>query len=148
MKLLIQRVSHAKVEVDHKVVGAIQEGLLVFVGITQKDTVEQAAWLANKLVHLRLFEDSQGKLNLSLIDKKSSALIISQFTLYADCNDGRRPSFSHAAPPDLARPLYEQFITEVQKNGVPVETGIFGANMKVSLLNDGPVTIMLEKNHE
>ena len=145
MKILIQRVSHAKVEVGNKTVGMIGAGVLVLVGITHNDTAAQAAWLANKLTNLRIFEDTQGKLNLSLIDQKGSALIVSQFTLYANCNEGRRPSFTEAAPPEIAKPLYEQFIKEVHKAGIPVETGIFGAEMKVSLLNDGPVTLLLER---
>lgn len=145
MKVLIQRVSHAKVEVDSKPVGMIGKGILVFVGITHDDTIAQAIWLANKLINLRIFEDPQGKLNQSLIDQKGSALIISQFTLYADCNDGRRPSFIQAAPPTVAKPLYEQFVREVQKGGILVETGIFGAPMQVSLLNDGPLTFLLER---
>ncbi len=146
MKILIQRVSFAKVEVDHKIVGEIGSGVLVFVGITHTDTAMESAWLANKLIHLRIFEDAQGKINQSLIDEKGAALIISQFTLYADCSDGRRPSFIKAAPPEIAKPLYEKFIEDVKKSGIPVETGIFGAEMKVSLLNNGPVTLILEKS--
>ncbi len=145
MKILIQRVAHAKVEVDGKTVGMIEEGVLVFVGITHSDTIVQTTWLANKLINLRIFEDSQGKINQSLIDRKGSALIISQFTLYADCSDGRRPSFTQAAPPEIAKPLYEQFVKEVRQRGIPVETGVFGADMKVSLLNDGPITLLLER---
>ena len=145
MKILIQRVSHASVEVDKKIVGKIGPGVLVFIGITHTDTMEQVKWLANKLVNLRMFEDDQGKINQSLIEKKGSVLIISQFTLYADCSDGRRPSFTKAAPPEIAQPLYKEFALEVGKFGIPVETGIFGADMKVSLLNDGPVTLMIER---
>lgn len=145
MKLLIQRVLNANVAVEGKSVGAIGPGFLVFVGITHTDTLAQMNWLAQKLVHLRLFEDEQGKMNLSLLDRKGSALIISQFTLYADCSEGRRPSFTKAAPPEIAKPLYEQFVEEVKKNGILVETGIFGAEMKVSLINDGPVTVILER---
>lgn len=145
MRLIIQRVAHASVEVSGKVVGKTGPGVLVFVGITHSDTKKEAEWLANKLVHLRIFEDAEGKINQSLIDRKGSALIISQFTLYADCKEGRRPSFTEAAPPDVANPLYEQFVKEVRKLGVPAETGIFGAEMKVSLVNDGPITILLEK---
>lgn len=145
MKLLIQRVTHAKIEVEGRHVGAIDAGALVFIGITHTDTAEESAYLANKLVNLRMFEDAQGKINLSLLDKKGSALIISQFTLYGDCKDGRRPSFTQAAPPAIAKPLYEQFVADVRKAGVPVETGVFGAEMKVSLLNDGPVTLIVEK---
>lgn len=145
MRILIQRVTQAEVKVDGKTFGAIGPGVLVFVGITHTDTAAQGAWLANKLIHLRIFEDAAGKINQSLIDRKGSALIISQFTLYADCTDGRRPSFTQAAAPAIAQPLYEQFIEEVRKGGVPVETGIFGADMKVSLVNDGPVTLLLER---
>lgn len=145
MKILIQRVAHAKVEVDSKTVGVIGEGVVVFVGITHNDTIAQATWLANKLINLRMFEDDQGKINQSLIDRKGSALIISQFTLYADCSGGRRPSFTQAAPPEIAKPLYEQFVKEVHQGGIPVETGVFGAEMRVSLLNDGPLTLLLER---
>ena len=145
MKILIQRVAHAKVEVDGKTVGVIGQGVLVFVGITHSDTAAQATWLSSKLINLRLFEDEMGKMNLSLHNNKGSALIISQFTLYADCTQGLRPSFTKAAPPEIAKPLYEQFVREVREGGIPVETGIFGAEMKVSLLNDGPVTLLLER---
>jgi D-tyrosyl-tRNA(Tyr) deacylase len=145
MKLLIQRAKQARVEVEGKVVGQIESGLVVFVGIAHEDTPEKAAWLANKLIHLRLFEDEEGKLNRSLLEQQGSALIISQFTLYADCSQGRRPSFIAAAPPPIAIPLYETFLEEVRKGGIPVQTGIFGANMQVFLINDGPVTLMLER---
>lgn len=146
MKILIQRVTHASVEVNEKIVGNIGPGVLVFLGITHSDTAIQTIWLANKLINLRIFEDSQGKINQSLVDRKGSALVISQFTLYADCNAGRRPSFTQAAPPEVANPLYEQFVDEIRKSGIPVATGVFGAEMKVSLVNDGPVTIMLERS--
>lgn len=145
MKILIQRVSEAKVEVDRKIMGKIEEGVLVFLGITHKDTQAEATWLAKKLVNLRIFEDDQGKINRSLIERKGSALIISQFTLYADCNEGRRPSFTQAAAPDMAKSLYEYFVSEVKQNGINVETGEFGAEMKVFLLNDGPFTVLLER---
>lgn len=145
MKILVQRVAHAKVEVDSEPVGVIGAGVLVLVGITHSDTITQAAWLANKLIHLRIFKDDQGKINQSLLDRKGSALIISQFTLYADCSDGRRPSFTQTASPEIAKPLYEQFVTEVRQRGILVETGVFGAEMKVSLLNDGPFTLLLER---
>ncbi len=145
MKIVIQRVSHANVEVDNAIVGAIDAGVLVLVGVTHKDTPAEAAWLANKLINLRIFEDEQGKMNKSLLDIKGKALIISQFTLYSKCTDGRRPSFTEAAPPEIAIPLYEKFIEEVRKGGIHVETGVFGAFMKVSLLNDGPVTLILER---
>lgn len=145
MKILIQRVAHASVEVDNKVVGSIGPGVLVFLGVTHGDTKDQAAWLANKLIHLRMFEDELGKINQSVLDRKGAALIVSQFTLYADCTEGRRPSFIKAAPPELAKPLYEQFIDEVKKGGLAVQSGVFGAEMKVSLLNDGPVTLIIER---
>ncbi len=145
MKMLIQRVAHANVDVEGKSVGSIGAGVLVFLGVTHTDNGEQVKWLASKLVNLRIFEDDQGKINQSLLDRKGEALIISQFTLYGDCTDGRRPSFMQAARPELAKPLYEQFIDEVRKSGISVQTGVFGAEMKVSLLNDGPVTLMLEK---
>lgn len=146
MKILIQRVSHAHVEVDGVIVGAIGPGALVFIGITHSDTITQAAWLANKLIHLRMFEDVHGNINQSLLERQGKVLIISQFTLYAECSTGRRPSFTQAAPPKLAKHLYEQFVEEVRKGGISVETGVFGAEMKVSLLNDGPVTLILERS--
>ncbi len=145
MKILVQRVSNACVEVDEKKVGSIDLGALVFVGITHSDTKENAIWLASKFVNLRIFSDEQGKLNLSLLEKKGSALIISQFTLYGDCMEGRRPSFTKAATPDVAQYIYEEFVKEVRRLGVHVETGIFGAKMKVSLVNEGPMTLMIEK---
>jgi D-tyrosyl-tRNA(Tyr) deacylase len=145
MKILIQRVTKASVEVDGEIVGSIGPGVVALVGITHTDTADQVHWLANKLLNLRIFEDAQGKLNQSLVDRNGSALIISQFTLYADCTSGRRPSFTEAALPEVARPLYEQFIEDIRKSGIVVETGIFGANMQVSLVNDGPITILLER---
>lgn len=145
MKILIQRVTQASVAVNENTVGSIGPGVLVFVGITHNDSAAQVSWLVNKLINLRIFEDSQGKLNQSLIDRKGAALVISQFTLYADCSAGRRPSFTEAALPEVAIPLYELFIDEIRKSGIDVSTGIFGASMKVSLVNDGPVTIMLER---
>jgi D-tyrosyl-tRNA(Tyr) deacylase len=146
MKLVIQRVREAQVTVAGSAVGRIGLGVLVFVGITQSDTPLEATWLASKLITLRLFEDEQSKLNLSLLDRQGSALIVSQFTLYADCTEGRRPSFTRAAPSALAQPLYEHFVAEVRKGGIPVETGTFGAHMQVSLVNDGPVTLILERS--
>ncbi len=144
MKMVIQRVTKAQVEVEGRVVGAISAGVVVLLGVTHSDTEEKAAWLARKLVDLRLFEDDQGKTNRSLLEKKGEALIVSQFTLYADCTGGRRPSFTQAAPPELATRLYLKFIEEVKKGGVPVQSGIFGAYMQVSLVNDGPVTLILD----
>lgn len=146
MKILIQRVTKASVEVNKEVVGSIDHGVLVFIGIAENDTKEQSTLLANKLVNLRIFSRDQGKINHSLLDEKGSALIISQFTLYADCDKGRRPSFIKAAPPIIANELYLHFTNEVKNLGVKVAAGIFGAEMKVSLINDGPFTIMLEQD--
>lgn len=145
MKILIQRVTHASVEVEGKTVGAIGLGVLVFVGVTHGDTKTQVSWLASKLVNLRIFEDEQGKMNRSLLECKGKALIVPQFTLYGDCSDGRRPSFTKAAEPQLAKDLYENFVEEVRSEGIQVETGIFAAEMKVSLLNHGPITLMIER---
>lgn len=145
MKLVIQRVAKAKVVVRGQQVSAIGPGVLVLVGVTHGDTPKEAAWLANKLVNLRLFEDDEGKINRSLLETKGEALVVSQFTLYADCTGGRRPSFTQAALPEVAEPLYETFMDEVRKAGVAVQGGIFGAEMQVSLVNDGPVTLLLER---
>ena len=144
MKLVIQRVSKAKVEVDNKTVGSIGKGFLVLVGITHTDTEKEADYLANKLCKMRIFEDENGKMNLSLKDVGGELLIISQFTLYADCAKGNRPSFIEAARPEQATPLYENFCKKCEEQGIKVEKGVFGAHMEVSLLNDGPVTIVLE----
>lgn len=148
MKIIIQRVLKANVEVQGVSVGTIAHGALVFVGITHHDTITEVLWLANRLVNLRMFKDAQGKMNLSLLESQGEALIVSQFTLYGDCNAGRRPSFTQAAQPEIAKQLYEKFIEEVGRGGVKVQCGVFGAEMKVSLLNDGPVTFILERSHE
>lgn len=145
MKLVVQRVKNAKIEVEGKTVGSIEKGFLVLLGVTHTDTKEQVDYLVKKLCNLRIFEDENQKMNLSLKDVDGELLIVSQFTLYADCTGGNRPSFVNAAKPDIAEPLYEYFCTECEKNGIHVEKGIFGAEMKVSLLNDGPVTIVMEK---
>lgn len=145
MKIVIQRVLNAEVKVEDKSVAIIGPGVVVFIGITHSDTINEAVWLANKLIHLRIFEDAQGKINQSLLERHGQALIVSQFTLYADCSEGRRPSFTRAAQPQLAKELYEKFIEEVKKGGIKAQSGIFGAEMKVSLLNDGPVTLILER---
>jgi D-tyrosyl-tRNA(Tyr) deacylase len=145
MKILIQRVSEASVTVENKVVGKIRKGVLVFLGITHNDSETEARFLADKVANLRVFEDCEGKMNLSLKDVGGSALIISQFTLYGDAIKGRRPSFTDAAKPEKAIPLYEYFISESRKNGIKTEAGIFGAKMEVSLVNSGPVTILIEK---
>lgn len=144
MKLVIQRVTQAEVEVDKQIVGKIKQGFLVFVGVAQDDTKEKADYLIKKLCNLRVFCDNKGKMNLDLKDIQGELLIVSQFTLYADCKKGNRPSFTLAGAPELANSLYQYVIEECQKLGFKVEHGIFGANMKVSLVNDGPVTILLE----
>lgn len=145
MKLVIQRVKNAKVEVNNKIVGSIEKGFLVLIGITHSDTKDIADYLVKKLCNLRVFEDENGKMNLGLKDTQGELLIVSQFTLYADCTQGNRPSFVEAAKPDFANELYEYFCDECKKNNIKVEKGIFGAEMKVTLVNDGPVTIILEK---
>ena len=145
MRLLIQRVQNAKVVVENETVGEIKKGFLVLCGITHSDTKVQADYLANKLCNLRVFEDENQKMNLSLKDVSGELLIVSQFTLYGDCTSGNRPSFTEAAKPEQANELYEYFMEKCKAQNVKVEKGIFGADMKVSLVNDGPVTIMLEK---
>ena len=145
MKLVIQRVKNASVTVEEKVVGEIEKGFLVLIGIKIGDTKEQADYLVKKLCNLRVFTDENDKMNLSLKDVRGKLLIVSQFTLYANCNDGNRPSFIEAARPEEAIPLYEYFCDECAKRGFEVQKGIFGADMKVQLLNDGPVTIIIEK---
>lgn len=146
MKLVIQRVKKASVEVENKIVGKINQGFLVLLGVGPEDTKENADYLVQKLVKLRIFEDENEKMNLNIKDVNGELLIVSQFTLYADCiKSGNRPSFSNAAKPDLANELYEYFIEECRKENIKVEHGIFGADMQVELINDGPVTILLEK---
>jgi len=137
-------VSQASVETDGRIVGTIQRGLVVFLGISKDDGVEDAACLAGKVVHLRIFPDAAGKMNRSLLEAEGSLLVISQFTLYGDCRKGRRPSFDEAARPEQARALYEQFVSLCRAFGVSVETGIFQAMMRVHLVNDGPVTFLCE----
>jgi D-tyrosyl-tRNA(Tyr) deacylase len=144
MRIVLQRVKKASVTVENKCTGAIGHGLLLLVGFTQGDTEEDLRYLAEKVVNLRIFEDETGKMNHSLLDVGGSILSVSQFTLYGDCRKGRRPNFMEAAKPDLAEPLYHRFNEMLQDYGVKVETGIFGAMMEVSLVNDGPVTLLLE----
>lgn len=145
MKLVVQRVKNAQVEVEGKLVGKIEQGFLVLLGVTHSDTKDQADYLVKKLCKLRVFADENDKMNLCLKDINGELLIVSQFTLYADCSSGNRPSFTNAAKPDQAEELYEYFCEQCEKNNIKVEKGIFGADMKVSLLNDGPVTIIMEK---
>lgn len=144
MKALLQRVSSSSVDIDGKTNGRIGKGLLILLGVGNEDCDSDTAFLADKCVHLRIFNDDAGKMNLSLLDIKGEALIISQFTLYADSRKGRRPSYTDAAPPSKAIPLYEKFVESVKNKGVHVQTGVFGAKMKVTLVNDGPVTILLD----
>ena len=145
MKLVVQRVKNASVDVDNKTVGKIDKGFLVLLGIKSTDTKKEADYLVRKLINLRVFTDENDKMNLALKDVNGELLIISQFTLYGDCKkSGNRPSFSDAAKPDIAIPLYEYFVDECKKQISKVETGIFGAHMEVQLLNDGPVTIIIE----
>ena len=142
MRTVIQRVKYARVSVDGKVIGEIDKGLLILLGITHEDTIKEVKWLANKTKNLRIFEDEEEKMNLSLEDIKGKALVISQFTLYGNSIKGNRPSFIDAAKPDLAKDLYLKFIEELKSFGI--ETQEFGADMKVELLNDGPVTIIID----
>jgi len=146
MKFVIQRVNRASVEVDNKVIGKINKGFLVLIGITHNDNVEIADKLIKKLINLRVFEDENGKMNLALKDVKGELLLISQFTLYADCKDGNRPAFIEAAKPEFANELYEYVVEQCKKQNVNVQTGAFGADMKVSLMNDGPVTIIMDSD--
>lgn len=145
MKFVVQRVKNAQVEIDNKIVGKIDKGFLVLIGITHTDTKEIADYLVKKLVNLRIFEDENEKMNLALKDVDGELFLISQFTLYGDCLQGNRPSFINAAKPEFANELYEYIISECKKKIKKVETGVFGSYMEVSLLNDGPVTIILEK---
>lgn len=144
MKLVIQRVKEASVEIEGKINGKINQGFMVLVGITNDDNEEIVDKMVNKLINLRIFEDENEKLNLSLMDVKGEILSISQFTLYANCRKGRRPSFLEAAKSDISKPLYEYFNKSLENNGVHVETGVFGAMMNVSLINEGPTTIILD----
>ncbi|MBN1979262.1 MAG: D-tyrosyl-tRNA(Tyr) deacylase [Anaerolineae bacterium] len=145
MRAVVQRVSKATVSVEGQVVGQIGRGVVVLVGVAHGDAQEQAEWLARKVAGLRIFEDSAGKMNASLLDVGGAALVISQFTLYADARKGRRPSFTDAALPEAAEPLVADFAQVLRDEGVPVETGVFQAHMLVEIHNDGPVTILLER---
>lgn len=145
MRLVVQRVKKAEVKVDGNIVGKIDKGFLVLIGIKVGDTKEQADYLVKKLCNLRVFSDENDKMNLSIKDVKGKLLIVSQFTLYGDCSQGNRPSFIEAARPEEANPLYEYFCEQCELNNIEVQKGIFGADMKVELINDGPVTIIIEK---
>ena len=146
MRAVVQRVSSSKVTVDGEVTGEINKGLLVLLGVTHEDTSKDVDYIIDKVLNLRIFEDENDKLNLSLLDVGGSVLSISQFTLYANCKKGRRPSFIDAAKPDISSPLYDFFNKKLEEKGINVERGVFGAMMEVSLINDGPVTIILDSN--
>lgn len=145
MRALVQRVSRAEVRIGERTAGAIGAGLLVLVGFTHGDSEEHLAWMADKLLGLRIFADADDKMNLSVVDAGGALLVVSQFTLYGDAAKGRRPSFVDAARPEAAIPLYEKFVATLRDRGVRVETGEFGAMMQVELVNDGPVTLWLER---
>jgi len=144
MRAVLQRVSRARVLVDGEVLGEVGRGILVLLGVSRSDTLEQARWLAEKVVALRLFEDADGKMNRDVTEVGGGVLVVSQFTLYGDCKKGRRPSFVEAAAPDTAIPLYEAFVNAVKALGIPTATGRFGAMMQVELVNDGPVTLIVD----
>ncbi len=148
MRALVQRVKEARVEVDGRAIGSIQKGLLVLLGIGVDDEQADLAWIVKKISALRIFEDQERKMNLSILDVGGSVLLVSQFTLMADNAKGNRPSFINAARPEMAIPLYEQTIRDLQSLGIPVETGEFGADMQVHLQNDGPVTILLDSREK
>jgi len=145
VRTVIQRVRQASVSVDGEVIGEIKHGVVVLVGVADGDTEEDAEWLARKIAGLRIFEDQEGKMNAGLLEVGGAALVVSQFTLYADASKGRRPSFTDAAPPQVAEPLIEHFVNALREHDVPVETGVFGAYMQVEIHNDGPVTILIER---
>jgi D-aminoacyl-tRNA deacylase len=144
MRAVIQRVTKASVEVEEKIIGEIASGVLVLLGVSDGDQTTDADYLADKIINLRIFNDEQGKMNLSLMDRGGAMLVVSQFTLLGDARKGRRPSYIEAATPEQANLLYEYFVAQVRSKGIQVETGIFQATMQVSLINDGPVTILLD----
>jgi D-tyrosyl-tRNA(Tyr) deacylase len=145
VRIVVQRVSQASVKIDGNVVGAIDAGYCILVGFTHDDTVERTEWMAEKIAGLRLFADAAGKMNLALAEVGGACLVVSQFTLYGDAEKGRRPSFVDAARPEVAIPLYEGFLHALRQRGLTVESGVFGAMMQVELVNDGPVTLILDR---
>lgn len=145
MRVLVQRCDKANVKVDSNIVGSIDKGLMILVGFTEGDNFDTIKYMVDKIVNLRVFDDENGIMNKSLLDKSYSILSVSQFTLYGDASKGRRPSYINALNGSLAKPLYDKFNEELRKYGIKVETGVFGGDMKVELINDGPVTIMLER---
>ena len=144
MRAVLQRVSQARVVVAGEPIGQIGHGLLILLGVERSDTLEQAQWLADKVVGLRIFNDADGKMNRDVAEVGGAVLVVSQFTLYGDCRKGRRPSFIEAAPPEIAIPLYEAFVAAIKAQGIPTATGRFGAMMQVELINDGPVTLIVD----
>lgn len=144
MRSVVQRVCRAFVSVEGEIVGKIDKGFLVLFGVGEKDTPQDLDWMVDKIIGLRVFEDEEGKMNRSILEEKGEILLVSQFTLYGDCRKGKRPSFSTAAPPEKARAFYEEAAAKMAAKGVAVETGIFQADMKVELVNDGPVTLLLD----
>jgi len=144
MRSVVQRISKGKVVVDDKVTGEIDNGLLIFLGVAKEDTIQDVKYMAEKVVNLRIFEDEDEKMNLSVIDIEGKVLAVSQFTLMGDCRKGRRPNFTEAAKPEMADELYKAFINECEKLGVKVETGVFQAHMMVHSINDGPVTMLID----
>lgn len=144
MRAVIQRVSKASVTIKNELYSNINNGLLVLLAVNQEDSEDQIAWLVEKIVNLRVFSDDNGKMNLSLLDTNGELLIVSQFTLYGDCRRGRRPSYSYAAKPDIANDLYEKFIAKAKEHVATVKNGVFGANMQIDLINDGPVTLIID----
>lgn len=148
MRAVVQRVTEGSVSVDGEVVGQIGKGLVILLGVRQGDTRTEARWLADKIANLRIFEDSDGKFNLSALDVRAEALVVPQFTLYGDASRGRRPSFTEAAHPKVAEPLCDNFANDLAEAGLTVETGEFGATMLVQIFNDGPVTIILDRDAE
>jgi D-aminoacyl-tRNA deacylase len=146
MRTVVQRVSEARVVVDEQIVGKIKKGLVVLLGIAPNDGASEVKWMTEKLCNLRIFNDNEGKMNLSLLDVDGEMLVISQFTLFGNCKKGRRPNFMAAAKPELAEPLFNSCVKAFRNKGIKVETGIFGANMQLSLCNDGPVTLIIESN--
>ena len=145
MKVILQRVSSGRVLVENQTIAEINQGVVLLLGIGHDDGEEEARFLAHKIVNLRIFEDEGGKMNRSLLDVGGAAIVVSQFTLYADTRKGRRPSFTNAAPPDIAHPLVDRFVEMLTNHGVPCQTGEFGEHMQVEIHNDGPVTIILER---
>ncbi|MBZ4644842.1 MAG: D-aminoacyl-tRNA deacylase [Petroclostridium sp.] len=149
MRAVVQRVASSKVTVEGNVTGEINKGLMVLLGVGPNDTSKDLDYMVEKILNLRIFEDSEGKMNLSLLDVEGELLVVSQFTLYGDCRKGRRPSFAGAAPPELANKLYEQFISKCREAGVKkVQTGVFGAHMLVNICNDGPVTLLIDSEKQ